>query len=75
MIRLTRLDGSVVFVNIDAIILIEDTGGSVLKLGNGESMRVLEPSAEIAERAHVARADVMRRALGVTTTAEVLTLP
>jgi uncharacterized protein YlzI (FlbEa/FlbD family) len=74
MIRLTRLDESVVYVNVDAIIMVEETGGAVLKLHNGEIMRVLESAADVAGLAREARAATIRQAFGVTTPAEVLTM-
>ena len=74
MIRLTRLDESVVYVNVDAIVMVEETAGAILKLSNGEIMRVLETAAEVASRARDSRAATLRQALGVTSPAEVLAM-
>jgi len=74
MIRLTRLDESIVYVNVDAIVMVEETSGAVLKLSNGEIMRVLEPAAEVAVLAREARAATIRQAFGVTVPAEILAI-
>jgi uncharacterized protein YlzI (FlbEa/FlbD family) len=74
MIRLTRLDESVVYVNVDAVILVEEAASAVLKLSTGEIMRVRESAAEIAALAREARASALRHALGVTSPAEVLVM-
>jgi uncharacterized protein YlzI (FlbEa/FlbD family) len=75
MIRLTRLDESVVYVNVDAIVMVEETsGGAVLKLNNGEIMRVLEAAADVAALAREARAATIRQAFGMTVPAEVLAM-
>jgi uncharacterized protein YlzI (FlbEa/FlbD family) len=75
MIRLTRLDESVVYVNVDAIVMVEETsGGAVLKLNNGEIMRVLEAAADVAALAREFRAATIRQAFGMTVPAEVLAM-
>ena len=74
MIRLTRLDESIVYVNVDAIVMVEETSGAVLKLTNGEIMRVLEAAADVAALAREARATTIRQAFGMTVPAEVLTV-
>lgn len=73
MVRLTRLDGSIVYVNIDVIVVVEDlTGGAVLKLQSGDTMRVQEDAVVVVDRCHQARAEILRRAFGVQLPAEVL---
>ena len=56
MIRLSRLDGSIVYVNIDNVVLIEEAAGAILKLQGGETMRVLESAEHVVELAHRQRA-------------------
>ena len=65
MIRLTRLDGSHVHVNVDVIVLIEEGRDTVVKLASGDTMRVLDSAGDIVEASQAARADVLRRAFGV----------
>lgn len=72
MIRLTRLDGAVVHLNVDMIVSVEELGGAVIKLNSGDTMRVTEDAAEIVDRCHEARAEILRRAFGVRVPAEVL---
>ena len=81
MIRLTRLDGSFVHVNVDVIVLVEEGRDTVVKLASGDTMRVLDKAADVVDRAQVARADVLRRAFGTRmpaladpTSAELLTV-
>ncbi len=50
MIKLTRRDGSEMYVNEDLIELIEETPDTHLTLNNGNRYVVLEPSAVILER-------------------------
>ncbi len=73
MVRLTRLDGSMVYVNVDVIVVVEDlTGSAVLKLQSGDTMRVQEDADVVADRCHQARAEILRRAFGVQLPAEVV---
>jgi uncharacterized protein YlzI (FlbEa/FlbD family) len=73
VVRLTRLDGSIVYVNVDVIVVVEDlTGSAVLKLQSGDTMRVQEGADVVADRCHHARAEILRRAFGVQLPAEVI---
>ncbi|HEY1098369.1 MAG TPA: flagellar FlbD family protein [Myxococcota bacterium] len=72
MITLTRLDGSTVHVNFDLIVAIEAAAGTVLKLMNGDTMRVSESADVVVDRCQDARADVLRRAFGVRVPAAIV---
>ena len=63
MIALTRLDGSTLWLNVTAITAIEDTGTTVIRLKDGETVRVKEKAAVVADRVADARADVVARGI------------
>ncbi len=50
MIRLTRLDGTRLLVNVDHIELIEETPDTVLSLSNGHKILARERADEIVDR-------------------------
>jgi flagellar protein FlbD len=50
MIELTRLNGSIYFVNPDMILMLEATPDTVISLTNGEKLIVKETPAEVIDR-------------------------
>lgn len=66
MIRLTRLDGSEMYLNPDLIEIIEETPDTHLTLTNGNRYLVLEPARVIIDRMLVMQARALRRAMGST---------
>lgn len=64
MIRLTRLDGSEMYINPDLIEIIEETPDTHLTLSNGNRYLVLEPVRVIVDRMLVMQTKVLRRAMG-----------
>jgi len=62
MIKLTRLDGSELFLNPDLIELIEETPDTHITLTNGNKYLFLEPAQVIIERTIAFKARVMKRA-------------
>ncbi|MRR53118.1 MAG: flagellar protein FlbD [Deltaproteobacteria bacterium] len=50
MIKLTRLDGSQIFVNEDLIEVVEETPDTHITLSNGNRYVVLESTAVLIER-------------------------
>ncbi|MHC1698310.1 MAG: flagellar FlbD family protein [Geobacteraceae bacterium] len=50
MIKLTRLDGSQIFVNEDQIEVVEETPDTHITLSNGNRYVVLESAAVLIER-------------------------
>lgn len=63
MIRLTRLDGSEMYINPDLIEIIEETPDTHLTLSNGNRYLVLEPVRVIVDRIMVMQAKVLRRSI------------
>lgn len=61
MIKLTRLDGSEVYLNPDLIETIEETPDTHITLSNGKSYLFLEPAKVVVGRIISFRARVMRR--------------
>lgn len=61
MIQLTRLDGSALWLNVSSISLVEETPTTVIRLREGEVVRVKERAAEIVSKMADARADVVAR--------------
>lgn len=63
MIRLTRLDGSELYINPDMIEIMEETPDTHLTLSNGNRYLVLEPIRVIIDRIVAVQAKVLRRAI------------
>lgn len=63
MIRLTRLDGSELYLNPDMIEIMEETPDTHLHLSNGNKYLVLEPIKVIVDRIMSVQAKVMRRSM------------
>jgi flagellar protein FlbD len=61
MIKLTRMDGSELFLNPDLIEVIEETPDTHIALLNGNRYVVLEPAAVIIDRIVSFRARIQRR--------------
>jgi flagellar protein FlbD len=51
MIRVTRLDGTSLVVNVDLVQWVEETPDTVLSLASGEKLIVRETPEQIVERA------------------------
>ncbi|MBN1142012.1 MAG: flagellar FlbD family protein [Deltaproteobacteria bacterium] len=64
MIKLTRLNGSDIFLNEDLIEIIEATPDTVITLNNGNRYLAAEPIPEILDRIIEFKASVRRRAEG-----------
>jgi len=62
MIKLTRLDGSVLFVNDDQIEVVEETPDTHITLVNGNRYLVQESAAELIERIVSFKAKIIVRA-------------
>lgn len=52
MIRVTRLDGTPMLVNVDQITWVEFTPDTVISLANGEKLLVRDGPDEIVHRVH-----------------------
>lgn len=63
MVPLTRLDGSALWLNVSAIVAIENTGTTVIRLRDGETVRVKEKADVVADRVAASRADVVARGI------------
>ena len=50
MIKLTRLDGTILVINADLIEFIEETPDTILSLTNDKKVVVREPADEIIEK-------------------------
>lgn len=61
MIKLTRLDGSEVFLNPDLIELLEETPDTHVTLSNGNKYLFLEPAHVVIERIVSFKARILRR--------------
>ncbi|WP_243370228.1 flagellar FlbD family protein [Geotalea sp. SG265] len=61
MIRLTRMDGSELYLNPDLIETIEETPDTHIALLNGNRYLVLEPAAVIVGRIITFKAGIQRR--------------
>ena len=59
MIQLTRIDGTVFFMNIEAIAVIEETPGTIVRMRDGEVVRVLETAAVVLVRVQSAQSEVI----------------
>jgi len=62
MIKLTRLDGSEVYLNPDLIETIEETPDTHITLSNGKNYLFLEPAKVVIGRIVSYRARLLRRA-------------
>ncbi len=63
MIKLSRRDGSVIFLNPDLLEAIEVTPDTILTLSNGNRHLVNESAAEIIDRIIEFKASIQRRAM------------
>lgn len=61
MIKLTRLDGSQIFVNEDLIEVVEETPDTHITLSNGNRYVVLENTAVLIERIISFKAKIFAR--------------
>lgn len=64
MIRLTRLDGSEIYLNEDLIELVEETPDTHITLTNGNRYVVHEKASTLLERIMAQKIRVMRRLKG-----------
>jgi flagellar protein FlbD len=62
MIKLTRLDGSEMYINPDLVEIIEETPDTHITLMNGNRYLVLEKAREIVDRIVVYKARIIHRA-------------
>ena len=62
MIKLTRLDGSTIYLNPDQIEAVEETPDTHITLMNGYRFLVLEKAEAIMEKIVVFKAKIIRRA-------------
>jgi flagellar protein FlbD len=60
MIEVTRLNGSIFFINPDLILTLEPTPDTVITLTTGEKYIVKEPPAEIIDRFVAFKRRIMR---------------
>lgn len=65
MVPLTRLDGTTVFLNFSVVSAVEETPSTVIRLRDGETVRVKESAAVVADRVAAARADVVARGIAL----------
>ena len=63
MIVVTRLTGDPLALNPDLVERISENPDTTIYLVDGSSHLVREPMAEVIDRIHAARADVLARAL------------
>ena len=61
MIKLTRLDGSEVYLNPDLIELLEETPDTHVTLTNGNKYLFLEPARVIIDRIVAYKARILKR--------------
>lgn len=52
MIRVTRLDGTPMLVNVDQVTWVEFTPDTVISLANGEKLLVRDSAEDIVHRVH-----------------------
>ncbi len=62
MIRLTRMDGSELYINPELVETIEETPDTHITLSNGSHYLVLESAGAIIEKIIHFKATIMRRA-------------
>ncbi len=65
MIKLTRLDGTVFYINADLIETVEETPDTHIMLSNGKRYLVLEKTAIILDRIMEFKAAILRRSMPV----------
>lgn len=65
MIELTRLDGTVLFMNVDVVAVVEETPGTVVRMRDGEVVRVQDTAAVVLQRVLSARADVVAAGIAI----------
>lgn len=63
MVQLTRLDGSTLFLSVTAIAAVEETPSTVIRMREGEVVRVKEAAVEVVERIVDARAAIVARGI------------
>ncbi|KAF0219385.1 MAG: flagellar protein [Geobacteraceae bacterium] len=63
MIRLTRLDGSEIYLNPNLIETIEETPDTHITLSNGNRYLLLEPARVIIDRIVAFQSGIMRRSI------------
>ena len=63
MIRLTRLDGSEMYLNPDLLEVLEEVPETHITLSNGNRYLVLEPAQVVIARIVAFRARIMRRSV------------
>ena len=61
MIKLTKLDGSEVFLNPDLIEILEEIPDTHITLSNGDKYLFLEPAQVVIDRIVSYRARILRR--------------
>ena len=66
MIKLTRLDKSIFYINPDLIECIEETPDTVISLMNGDHFLVLEKLRNITDRIISFKAKIIRRSSAST---------
>lgn len=66
MLELTRLNGSVYFINPDLIFTIEATPDTVVRLTNGETLMVRESVDEFIERFQAYKRQIHQLSVTVT---------
>ncbi len=64
MVKITRLDGSEMYINPDLIELIEETPDTHITLSNGNRYLVLEKTGVILDRIIGFKAAILRRSMG-----------
>lgn len=67
MIRLTRMNGSEIYLNPALIESVEESPDTVIALSNGNRYLVLEPASIIIERMINLQARALRRAMSTET--------
>ena len=67
MIKLTRMDGTEVYINPDLIAFLEETPDTHITLVNGTSYIFTEPARIVIERIVRFKANIVKRALKRTT--------
>ena len=65
MIKLTRMDGSEVYLNPDLIEFLEETPDTHITLSNGNNYIFLEPASVVIERIIGYRARILQRTSAV----------
>jgi flagellar protein FlbD len=63
MIKLTRLDGSVIYINVDLIETVEESPDTHITLSNGNRYLVLEKTDAILDRIIKFKAAILHRSM------------